>query len=196
MHMLKDRRAKLILFVLFICSCEGSYVPKPKGYNRIDLPQHSYMATPDTLPYRFEYSEAATLERHKSPMATKNWIDLKYYDLGGEIQLTYLPIRNGEKDLISMVNDAFRLASKHQVKASGIERAEIKVDSITSATIFKLQGEVPSQFQFFATDSSNHFLRGALYFRTSTKNDSLEPVIDFIGEDMLHMINTLSWKDQ
>ena len=31
-------------------------------------------------------------------------------------------------------------------------------------SVFELQGEVPSQFQFYTTDSTKHFFRGALYF--------------------------------
>jgi gliding motility-associated lipoprotein GldD len=59
--------------------------------------------------------------------------------------------------------------------------------------IFELEGEVPSQFQFYVTDSTKHFLRGALYFRTATKNDSLKPIIDFIKKDVIHLLNTVKW---
>ena len=58
-----------------------------------------------------------------------------------------------------------------------------------------LQGEVPSQFQFFSTDSVHHFIRGALYFNTATKNDSLAPSIEFVKMDIIHMLNTLEWRD-
>jgi gliding motility-associated lipoprotein GldD len=70
----------------------------------------------------------------------------------------------------------------------------IKTSNGKTATIFQLEGEVPSQFQFHITDSTEHFLRGALYFRTATKNDSLSPVINYMKEDIMHMLNTLEWK--
>ena len=183
------------LGTLCFLACDSNYIPKPKGFNRIDLPEHSYQNTPDTLPYSFQFSKSAMLEPHRSNFGDHTWVDIKYYDLGGEIQITYLPIENGEEDLVNMVNDAFRLISKHQVKATGIERVEVKIDSSSSATIFRLEGEVPSQYQFFATDSTRNFLRGALYFKTSTKNDSLAPVIQFISEDIVHMVNTLRWSN-
>ena len=54
---------------------------------------------------------------------------------------------------------------------------------------------MPTQFQFHITDSSSHFLRGALYFNIATKNDSLAPIINFVKIDMIHLINTLEWNE-
>jgi hypothetical protein len=45
------------------------------------------------------------------------------------------------------------------------------------------------------TDSSKHFLRGALYFNSVPNVDSLKIVIDYIRKDVLHLINTVKWKD-
>ena len=64
------------------------------------------------------------------------------------------------------------------------------------AVLAKLSGEVPSQYQFFSTDSINHFLRGALYFNTATQNDSLAPVIEFMRVDIMHLLNSLKWNDE
>ena len=84
--------------------------------------------------------------------------------------------------------------TKHQVKATAIDERILKMPSGMRASVFELQGEVPSQFQFYTTDSTRHFLRGALYFRTATANDSLAPVIEYVKQDMLRMINTLRYK--
>ena len=65
-----------------------------------------------------------------------------------------------------------------------------------TASVFELEGEVPSQFQFFVTDTTDHFFRGALYFRTATANDSLAPVIEFIKVDIMHLLNTLKFEDK
>ena len=64
-----------------------------------------------------------------------------------------------------------------------------------TAVIAELEGEVPSQLQFFITDSTKNFLRGALYFRTSIKNDSLAPAIEYLKIDIIHLLNTLEWKE-
>ena len=41
----------LFLITLFLTfSCGSSHLPKPKGYNRLDLPVASYQPLPDSLP--------------------------------------------------------------------------------------------------------------------------------------------------
>lgn len=182
------------ILLLLLWSCGNEYTPKQKGYNRIDLPEHSYDTLPEKYPYTFLVSSHAEVHKHKSPYATDDWIDIEYYDYNADIQITYIPIDSAEM-FISLVDDAYKLTSKHQVKASAIDRVEMKTESGSAATIFELEGEVPSQLQFYVTDSTDHFLRGALYFKTATKNDSLAPVIDYIKEDALVLIKSLRWKD-
>ncbi len=65
-----------------------------------------------------------------------------------------------------------------------------------TAVVAHLSGEVPSQYQFFTTDSVDHFLRGALYFNTATQNDSLQPVIEFVRQDIMRLLNTLQWENE
>jgi gliding motility-associated lipoprotein GldD len=55
-------------------------------------------------------------------------------------------------------------------------------------------GNTASRYQFAATDSTQHFLRGALYFDVTPNVDSLKPVTDFLLKDIKHMMNTLRWK--
>jgi gliding motility-associated lipoprotein GldD len=85
------------------------------------------------------------------------------------------------------------LTSKHQVKANAIDEIVIKTPSGKTATIAELDGEVPSQFQFTITDSTKHFLRGALYFFTKVNNDSLAPAINYMKKDAMHLVNSIEW---
>ncbi len=98
--------------------------------------------------------------------------------------------------LEEFMNDAYTLTAKHQIKASAIDEIITKTPSGKTAVIAELEGEVPSQFQFTVTDSTENFLRGALYFNTKVANDSLAPAIEFMKKDIMHLINTLSWKDE
>ena len=102
---------------------------------------------------------------------------------------------NNEDTLRGLLNDAYRLTSKHQIKAYAIDESILKTPNGHTAVVTELQGQAPSQFQFYTTDSANHFLRGALYFNTASKNDSLAPSIEFVKIDIIHMLNTLVWKD-
>lgn len=183
------------LIALLLSACNETYVPRPKGYNRIDLPEHKYVPLQEDHPYSFEYSAHAKILKDTFGIAEPDWIYVYYPALGANVQITYKHVAKDPKKFQEYVNDAYKLTAKHQVKASGIEETVIRTPTGKTANLFEIEGDVPSQFQFYMSDTTTHFFRGALYFRTATKNDSLSPVIDYIKEDMLHMINTLEWKE-
>ena len=189
------RNSWWLLLVFVGLSCEKTYTPKPKGYNRLDLPERSYVALPDSLPYTFDISTSAKIFRDSSYIAERYWIDLYYPEIVANVQITYKPLNNDEELLKELVNDAYKLTSKHQIKAYAINENVMITPSGKTAVVAELEGEVPSQLQFFITDSTTNFLRGALYFRTSTKNDSLAPAIEYIKIDIMQMLNTLEWKE-
>ena len=183
------------LVFITLAACEDSYVPKPKGYPRLILPTHEYVLLPDTLPYAFEFSKHARLVRDSSWLAEKYWINIYYPAFRANVQLTYKPVRHSVKLLREYLRDAYKLTAKHQIKAYSIEAHLLKTPNGHIVTLAELGGQVPSPFQFYTTDSVKHFLRGALYFETACQNDSLGPVISFIKQDIVHALNTLSWKD-
>lgn len=172
-----------------------SYMPKPYGYNRIILPEHVYKFIPDSLPYQLEVSQHATVSPSSSPYAEKYWLDIYYPAFEATIQLTYKPVKNSKQLLREYLQDAYLLTAKHQIRADAINEYIIHTPKGYTATLAALSGQVPSQYQFYTTDSTHHFLRGALYFHTASQNDSLAPVIEFIKEDILHMLYTLTWKE-
>nr|WKN38797.1 gliding motility lipoprotein GldD [Tunicatimonas sp. TK19036] len=184
------------ILLLGLVACSSDYVPKPKGYNRIDLPSHQYVSLPDTLPYDFEYSKQALLYPDTTYDAERYWLNIYYPEFVANIQLTYKPVNHNDTLLQTMLEDAYRLTANHQIKAASIEESILGTPSGKKALVAELSGEVPSQFQFYITDSTEHFLRGALYFRTATQNDSLAPIIEYIKMDMIHLLNTLDWRDQ
>ncbi|WPP48591.1 gliding motility lipoprotein GldD [Catalinimonas niigatensis] len=186
----------LTLITLIWSACSSDYVPKPKGYNRINLPPHDYVNLSDTLPYQFEFSKYAEIHEDTSYNAEPYWLNVYYPQHQANIQLTYKDIDDSEEKLETLLEDSYRLTANHQVKAAAIEERILGTPSGKRALIAELKGEVPSQFQFYITDSTKHFLRGALYFRTATQNDSLAPVIEYIKLDMIHMLNTLHWEGE
>ena len=183
------------LGMLLFAGCKSDFMPKPKGYNRIVLPENEYRALPDSFPYQFEYSTQAKILKDSSWIAEPYWIDLYYPEFKASIELSYKPVNNDQQLLREYLATAYKLTSKHQVKAYAIDEAVIQTETGKTAVIAELSGEVPSQYQFFSTDSVNHFFRGALYFNTATKNDSLAPVIEFVRDDIVHLLNTLEWQE-
>lgn len=183
-----------IAYCLLVFSCRTDYQPKPKGYNRLVLPKNDYQLLPDTLPYQFEYSKSAKLLKDTSWISERHWVEIYYPELKANIHITYKQLRGREAVLKELLNDAYNLTAKQQIKANAIDEMITKTPSGKTAVIAEIAGEVPSQFQFTMTDSSKNFLRGALYFNTRVQNDSLAPAIDFMKKETLHLINTLQWK--
>lgn len=198
--MKKRKRMRSVYFILVMIflsavACKPEFQPKPKGYNRLTLPAKEYRPSPDSLPYQFEYSTAANILKDTSWINEKTWIEIYYPTLKANIHITYKKINNKEELLKELLDDAYNLTSKQQIKANAIDEVILKTPSGKTAVIAEISGEVPSQFQFTMTDSTKHFVRGALYFNTKVQNDSLSPAIDFMKKEVIHFINSLHWKN-
>ncbi len=181
----------LVLSLVFITACKQNYVPKPKGYYRITLPTSvTYQSIKQQYPYIFEISDCAKIKELQSEEKSE-WANIVYPKYKATIHLSYEKV---DENLPDLINEAHKLAFKHTVKADAIEQKIFYYpENSTAGVIYQLKGNTASPYQFFATDSTNNFLRGALYFETRPNRDSLMPVIDFIEEDVYHLIETLKW---
>jgi gliding motility-associated lipoprotein GldD len=186
----------LVLPLIFLLSCTRDHLPKPLGYNRLVIPAPAYQPLPDSLPYSFEYSKHAKLLPDTTSLRERYWLEIYYPLLKANIHVTYKAVRGNEKLLKEYLNDSYTLTSKHQIKAYAINELISQTPSGKTAVIAELEGEVPSQFQVTITDSTTNFLRAALYFNSKVANDSLAPAIEYMKKDMLHLINTLEWKNK
>jgi gliding motility-associated lipoprotein GldD len=186
----------MLLWTMFLTACKSSpdYYPKPKGFPRIDLPEHSYKALGSGFPYNFEYSKHAVVEKDKTADAEPYWILVNYPSLDAKIQFTYKPLNGNLDKLDKHIADAYKLASKHQIKASSQTEQVLSLRNGKMAVLIQLEGEVPSHMQFYVTDTSKHYLRGAVYLKYATLNDSLMPIVDYLKKDCLHLLETLTWK--
>lgn len=179
-----------LLLFLVLFSCKQTYHPKPKGLNKINLPQTKYSRVFVENGYSFEKNTVAKTQENKE----YGWFNLSYFNQTAELLLTYKKISSSEH-LDNLFNESYKLVSKHQNKATGIVETDIKTSNDHRAKIIDIKGEVPTPFQFIVTDSTNNFLRAALYFERPIKGDSLLPVVKYIKQDMLHLLNTLSWNE-
>lgn len=185
----------LLLTITLLNSCDNApYAPKPRGYFRIDFPEKQYVLLDSIYPYSFEYPTYTSIQADLHAPNEKNWINLQFKPYRATLHLSYKQI---DANLIDYLEDAHMLVTKHIPKADAIYDSLI-VDR--QRNVFGLAYEIEgsgaaSPYQFFLTDSTTHFLRGALYFNTIPNNDSLEPIIDFIQKDLEHLIATLNWKN-
>jgi gliding motility-associated lipoprotein GldD len=176
-------------------ACNQHYSPKPRGYFRIELPARNYVESDSVLPYLFEYPSYANITSDPQSPGEKYWINVNYPQFNATLHLSYRYVSN---NLFTYLEDAYTLVSKHIPKADAITDSVIYDPSRqVYGLTYRIEGSgAASPYQFFVTDSTSHFLRGALYFNTTPNNDSLDPVIRFLVGDIKHLINTVHWNNR
>lgn len=184
------------LFITLLISCDqNNYMPKPRAYFRIDLPDHEYRLFDTTFPFRFEYPVYTKIAFDELTQSEPFWFNIEYPGYNGKIYLSYKDLK--VLNLHDLIEDSRDMVYKHAPKATGI-RESIVNDPARNVygTVYTIEGkDAASPFQFYITDSTQHFLRGALYFYARPNNDSLQPVINFIIDDIDRMIGTFEWKE-
>lgn len=182
------------LLVFLLCSCNNTPIPRPRGFFRIELPPSEFIETDYEIPYSFTYPQYAVPEVLVKNSHNNGWINLTFPQFNGILYLSYKTVDNN--NLATLINDAHDMAMKHIPKSTGIdEKKYIFPDSKVYGTGYFIKGsEAASAYQFFVTDSTTHFLRGALYFNVIPNNDSLAPVITFLTSDIEKIIESIRWK--
>lgn len=185
-------------FTCFLFSCNSVYTYKKKGYFHIDFPEKKYQAFDQPgYPYTFEYPVYSSIVKDTTFFDAKPendwWINIDVPRFGGRIYISYKEVQKNNFD--SLVNDGFKMAYKqHTDVSTGINDSVIRTPNGVEGIYFSLSGNTATANQFFLTDSTSHFLRGALYFNATPNEDSLGIVNEFLKKDVLHLINTLKWK--
>lgn len=181
--------------VVMLTACgedDDIFVPKPKGYFRIDFPEKSYTRFDTTCPFAFDYPTYATVLPDADKDSEPCWLNINFPRFRASVHLSYKPV-NGDID--RFLEDSRSLAVKHTIKASNIEEQPvIKDSSDVYGLIYEIEGNAASSMQFYLTDSTKHFVRGALYFNARPNKDSLDVVVDFIRKDIHRMIESFEWK--
>jgi gliding motility-associated lipoprotein GldD len=181
------------LFILLTISCRKDYTPKPRGYYRISFQEKAYKKLDSTaLPYQFEIPVYGKIVPDNERLAEPFWVNLKIPQHKAEVHLSYKKVDN---NLMKLIEDSRTLAYKHSIKADAInERVFMNPAKKVYGTIYLIDGNSASPLQFYLTDSTKHFLRGALYIREVPNIDSIRPVIEFLTPDVIHLIETTEWK--
>lgn len=179
-----------ILFLLVTAlSCEDTaMLPKPKAQLSLQYSRPDYIDISTPCSYQFKKNTRANFE-----LLDDCESKLVYPKMRATVYLSYRSIEN---NLDSLLADAYQMPSKHIIKASEIpEKVFINTDNRAYGTLFRVVGEAASQVQFFLTDSTKHFLVGSLYFYTRPNYDSIMPAARFIEQDMVKLMESLSWKE-
>ena len=175
-------------FALTVSCMEKPIKPKPKSMLDLKYPNPSYIEKKSRCPFSMKINSYSNFES-----LGKCSDRITYPNLKGTIYLTYRRINNNFDSLLS---DAYSMPLKHLRKASRIpEKVYINRGNKTYGSIFQIVGNAASQIQFFLTDSSNHFIVGSLYFNKKPNYDSIFPSINYIGQDILKLMESLKWTD-
>jgi len=188
----------IFLFFAVICfaSCSGNhdYSPKPRGYFRIMFPKKDYQAYAGGCPISFLYPTYATIEADKNKDAKPCWMNMQFRQFDGTLHLSYEHIQS-KKEFDQLIEDAHKLSFKHTIKATSIDQGIIAYpDRKVYGIYYTIDGNAASSLQFYLTDSTRNYIRGALYFNTEPRLDSIQPVLNFVKQDVNLMIKSFRWR--
>jgi gliding motility-associated lipoprotein GldD len=191
------------LFLFAACNGNHDYSPKPRGYYRIVFPPKAYQQFEGPYPFTFIYPKYATIEKDNAvtlQKKDKKLINMKYLlnmqfpQFNGTLHLSYESITS-KQVFDELTEDARTFAFKHTVKATSIDQGVIHNDERKVYGIYyTIDGNAASSIQFYVTDSTKNYMRGALYFNTTPRLDSIQPVLKFVKKDIDTMIKTFRWK--
>ncbi|MGD2003776.1 MAG: hypothetical protein PVK00_03190 [Flavobacteriales bacterium] len=192
----------LLVFPLLWLSCSEAPTARPDAFMRIGLPStDNYARLNESAPFGLDVNAEAEVivkdvlaeEGNEEVREGEYWLDVVYPSILSTVQFTYKPVDN---NLEALVRDAQQLAYKHTVKASGMREQFFEYkDKKVYGLYYELSGASATTTQFYATDSTQHFLRGVLYHYSAPNADSLAPVTQFMQAEILEMISSLHWNN-
>lgn len=171
-----------------LVSCGKETLPKPAPYLKLQYPKATYKKIESNGPFSFEISNQAKIN-----FKNKYWASIEYPQLKATVHITYRPVNN---DLDEILKEVEKLTFEHTIKADAINAVPYEnLKKGVFAKLYNIEGSVATNIQFRATDSVKHVLSGALYFYTRPNYDSIVPAIKYVEKDIIHLIETLEWKN-
>jgi len=168
-------------------------VPKPTGYFRLNTPEVAYQLWDSILPFSFEYSKNAELSFQQKE---KNvyWVDIQYPALSAVFKMTCFPVHDNLHSLMWNEEEQVMFHVERRmtddIQFSMVNDPQERV----FGRLYELEGKhVATPFKFWLTDSAQYFVKGALYFDFVPNNDSLAPIIDYLKNDALFMVESWKW---
>jgi gliding motility-associated lipoprotein GldD len=177
----------LLLLLLAGCDEETSDYPKPRGFLRLDFPERTYSIYEDsTCHFSFEIPDYFVVEDKEN--CNK---DIQMPRFNATLFLTH---QDPDTSLFMHLEYARKLVYDHSIKADEILEQQILLPAHkTYGVKYVIKGDAASPYQFYVTDSLDHFMRGALYFNVAPNYDSVRTSLDYIVEDLDKLLNTVKW---
>ncbi|MFZ9028009.1 MAG: hypothetical protein ACO2Z9_03285 [Crocinitomicaceae bacterium] len=180
-----------IIFILFSCG-EEQLTPKPPTYLRLELPEANYEHYEDECGYSFKLNSNYSVE--KAPVQNQGFNCHRRIQLGDLNGTVFFRFMKMEKPVAFYINNSIDEVEVHQVKATNIkDKKIIRQEDRVFGTVFELQGDVATPFQFYLTDSTDRFIYAEILFNSRPNYDSLKPSLDYLKKDLDTLLSTFKW---
>jgi len=177
----------LLAALLLFTGCNEEALPKPKAMLRLEYPHTEYSLL-NTKHFQFKKNLVSKFKQKNI-----NALTLDYPTLKGSLFITYREVDN---NIDKLLMDAQRLSMEHSAKADGIlPYPFVNEEDKVYGMYFEVIGDAASQAQFYVTDSTKHFVTGALYFYTKPNYDSIYPTAFYLQNDIKKIMESLRWKE-
>lgn len=177
---------------LILTSCgDETMIPRPPSYLRTELPDHEYIRYKDSCNYEFDLAKIYSVEQAPSDTNSMCHRRIQLGPMNGTIYFRYWDMN---ESLAYYINNANDEVDMHKTKATNIiDKSVLRYEDRVFGTLFRLEGDVATPFQFYLTDSTDHFVYAEVLFNFAPNYDSLKPTLDYLQVDIEKMMETFEW---
>lgn len=177
----------VVAAAITLASCKQETLPKPSSQLRLEYAQAQYDHFENKCPFAFDMNAGAVIKEKGDCN-----FEIHYPKMKATIYLTYKPVNNNLKDLL---RDAQKLTYEHVIKADDIlEQPFMNTQNRVFGMFYRVSGNAATNAQFYATDSTRHFIDGSIYFYAKPNFDSVMPAASYVRNDMQRLMESLRWK--
>lgn len=177
----------LILVLLSFLGCKKDVLPKPSGQLRLDYTLANYNKFDKNCLFDFVVNDIAVLKEKGNCN-----FEINYPKMRATIYLSYKPVQN---NINLLLKDAQKLTYEHVIKADDIlEQPFINKKHKVYGMFYDVNGNSATNAQFYATDSTKHFIDCSVYFYAKPNFDSIMPAVSYLKNDMKTLMESLRWK--
>lgn len=179
-------------FILILLLMEACSPAKKKETSKVTFPKAEYALSTDSLPFTFDISNQAKLTWQKNKPG-EYFCNVDYPQLNARLYCTFHLITPDKFRVFA--EESRKMAYQHTAVATGIkEKAYSNDTDHRYGILYDIQGNVATPIQVALTDSSHYFFNASLYFNTTTNSDSIAPVVNYIRQDIIRIMETLTVK--
>lgn len=186
--MCRIKKLFLIFIVIFFSkACKEDVTPKPSAQLRLEYKEAYHIPLVSNCDFEFSYNSETRLTIKEGCNMVLNYPKLK-----ASVFISYKSI---DENLETLLRDAQKLTYEHVIKADDIiEQPFINPKDKVYGMFYQVGGNAATNAQFYATDSTKHFLTGSMYFHAKPNFDSILPAAHYLKNDMQYIMETLKWK--